>query len=178
MPDFKAEIRARLAEASISRRRAKRKSSEELSQHLEGSIRAGAESRRLRRRSRARPCSQEFKLPDSLDRELKQRGASRSGKCCRNGTGKERAICWQILDKTCVTACACLAKESGFHHRCGHCARARHRREQRDFQRRQRDSAAAPALQKSRATRDDLGERDTSRLSEGHAVARELSRLA
>ena len=159
MPDFRVEIRARLAELSLSPVR-EAEIVEEFSQHFaeeyEGAINRGASEEEARGRS-----FEELNASDFLSRELKR--VERRVPQDRGRMGPERKINLCRYRTGPALRAAHTGQESGFTSRRRHCTRTRHRSKQRHFQRRQRRPAAAVALQESRSTRHHLGKRDASR---------------
>ena len=128
MPDFKAEIRARIAELGLPPVR-EAEIVEEFSQHLtdeyEAAINRGASEEEARH-----AVFEELNASDFLSRELKrvERRApanavvpGREGNhVCRSRTGP-------------ALRAAHAHQESGIHDRGRHCSRTRHRRKQRHF---------------------------------------------
>ena len=156
MPYWKAEVKARLAGLSLSPAR-ELEIIEEISQHLQDRyeqelIRGATEE------EAQRALLEELNAPELLGRELKQ---------------VERRVPQNPVVMGTLRA-ANAVEESRLHHRGGAGLGARDRREQRDLQRRQHRVAAAAALQESGTVGHVVGERDSSRVPKGHALAREL----
>src|SRR5207248_376342 len=99
MPDFKVEIRARLAELRLPPVR-EAEIVEELSQHLaeqyEEAMTRGASEEEARQR-----VSEELSAPDLLERELEHVESAAPGNSVAPGI-ETKAICLRISHKTCV----------------------------------------------------------------------------
>ena len=144
MPDFRVEIRARLAELQLSPVR-EAEIVEELSQHLEQeyerALSCGASDDEARRQ-----VLEQLNASDLLGRELKRRGASNIGQADRIGIGKEdQHLCRSAARSALRPAHA--GEESRVHEHCCYCPRIGHRCKQRNFQCGRRRAVAAPPVQ-------------------------------
>ena len=175
MPDFKEEIRKRLAELSLSPTR-EGEIVEELSQHLEDqfeqAVQRGATEQEAYQ-AVLRELNENELLAPALKRVERRMPPN---PVVMGKEGKTNMIGRSLAGFTLRAADA--VEEPRVHHRRGHRPGARDRREQRHLQRGQHRPAAPIALQKSGCAHDRLGRRDAYGISLQHAVAREFSRLA
>ena len=161
--DFKGEIRERPAKSSlISRARA------EIVEELAA---CGDEYERTSAAARGSEARKEVRSPTHPIFRLRSRHVGRPRiKTPHIGNRREDPYTRRPLARFALRSAHTPKKPRVHDHRC-HRSRSRHRREQRDLQRRKRCPAAAAPIQKPRTTGDGVGKCHASWFSEKYSVA-------